>query len=125
MEGNEATVNRVLEKVSRLKPNMMNDNDAADWIMDLNERLIMELHMDPELPRPKAWPEDGDVPLAASGPYDDLYIFYVMAMMEYYQREYANYNNSILLFNDRVADFRRHYRRENRPENTKPYEGVF
>lgn len=118
------TTNQVMEQATRRKPNTVSDRDAADWVMDLNTRLIWELRMPEDLPCPKDWPEDGDMPLAASGPYEDLYPFYLIAMIEYTCREHANYNNSIVLFNDRVADFRRWYRRTHRPEDSKPYEGV-
>ena len=122
---NAATVNSILERVARLKPNAIDDRDAARWIMDLNDRLIRELHMPPDTPRPVTWPEDGDMPLAASGPYDELYVFYTVAMIEFYQREYGNYNNSIIQFNDRCADFRRAWRRGHMYRPQREYEGVF
>ena len=120
-----STVNTILERVARLKPNMIDDRDAARWIMDLNDRLIRELHMPLCTERPRKWPEDGGIPLVATGPYDELYVFYAVAMIEFYQREYGNYNNSMIQFNDRCADFRRAYRRGHpyRPQRT--YEGVF
>ena len=120
-----ATVNNVLERVSRLKPNTVEDRDTARWIIDLDNRLRMELHAPPCLPRPAAWPEDGDMPLFASGPYDDLYVYYTVAMIEFYQREFGNYNNSIILFNDRCADFRRWYRREHMYVPQRELEGVY
>ena len=88
-------------------------------------RLIRELHMPLCTERPRKWPEDGGIPLVATGPYDELYVFYAVAMIEFYQREYGNYNNSMIQFNDRCADFRRAYRRGHpyRPQRT--YEGVF
>lgn len=120
-----STVNTILERVARLKPNMIDDRDAARWIMDLNDRLIRELHMPLCTERPRRWPEDGGVPLVATGPYDELYVFYAVAMIEFYQREYGNYNNSIIQFNDRCADFRRAYRRGHMYRPQQSYEGVF
>lgn len=120
-----STVNTVLERVARLKPNMIDDRDAARWIMDLNDRLIRELHMPLCTERPRKWPEDGGIPLVATGPYDELYVFYAVAMIEFYQREYGNYNNSMIQFNDRCADFRRAYRRGHSYRPQRTYEGVF
>lgn len=108
------TTNEAIDRVSRLKPNAVQDSDIARWIMELNGRLIAELHMG-DAEQTASWPEDADVPLAATGQWAELYIFYAVAMIEFYQREYANYNNSIIMFNDRVADFRRWYRRTNMP----------
>lgn len=64
---------------------------------------------------PMSWPEDGDKPLFAPVEYGELYVFYVIAMVEFYTREYGSYNNTIILFNDRLSDFLRAWRRAHRP----------
>lgn len=64
---------------------------------------------------PMSWPEDGDKPLFAPVEYGELYVFYVIAMVEFYTREYGSYNNTIILFNDRLSDFLRAWRRDHRP----------
>lgn len=65
---------------------------------------------------PMSWPEDGDKPLFVPVEYGELYVFYVIAMVEFYTREYGSYNNTIILFNDRLSDFLRAWRRDHRPE---------
>lgn len=116
------TTSEAIERVARMKPNAVRDSDIADWILDLNTRLVLELNAEAETPQ--SWPEDGDVALFAEGAYAELYVFYAVAMIEYYQREYANYNNSIILFNDRMADFRRYWRRNHLPEETGGWQNV-
>ena len=64
---------------------------------------------------PMSWPEDGDKPLFVPVEYGELYVFYVIAMVEFYTREYGSYNNTIILFNDRLSDFLRAWRRDHRP----------
>lgn len=64
---------------------------------------------------PMSWPEDGDKPLFVPVEYGELYVFYVIAMVEFYTREYGSYNNTIILFNDRLSDFLRAWRRAHRP----------
>ena len=118
------TTNEAIERVARLKPNAVRDGDIADWILDLNGRLLTELHIEQE-DAPRIWPEDGDKELLATEPYAELYVFYAVAMIEFYQREYSNYNNTIVMFNDRMADYRRWYRRENCPEKGGDFEGVW
>ena len=117
-----ATMNGIIEKVSRLKPNAVDDRDIAAWIAELDARLMLELDAPEKMA--KEWPEDGDEQLMADEPYDELYAFYAVAMIEFYQRAYSNYNNTLAMFNDRVADFRRYYRRTHRPTNSTPWEGT-
>ena len=117
------TTNEAIERVARLKPNAVRDGDIADWILDLNGRLLTELHIEQE-DAPRIWPEDGDKELLAAEPYAELYVFYAVAMIEFYQREYSNYNNSIILFNDRMADFRRWWRRNHLPDETGGWQNV-
>lgn len=147
------TINEVLERVSRLKPNAVEDRDVAFWLLRLDEQLFKELHMpklvpistypdlvpdqkteqdsdneestDSKIPsaellvefrRPKEWPRDKDIPLVAKAPYDYLYVLYATAMIEFFNREYNNYNNTILLYQQAVTEFRRAYRRTHHPE---------
>lgn len=67
-----------------------------------------------------SWPEDGDKPLFVPVEYGELYVFYVIAMVEFYTREYGSYNNTIILFNDRLSDFLRAWRRAHRPAPRGP-----
>lgn len=135
------TINSVIETVSRLKPGAVEDRDMARWLLDLDGRLRQRLlpmedkpEEGPEAPAeaeaepegedagdgeqsgpPMSWPEDGDKPLFVPVEYGELYVFYVIAMVEFYTREYGSYNNTIILFNDRLSDFLRAWRRAHRP----------
>lgn len=152
------TINKVIERVSRLKPNAVEDRDIASWILQLDGQLYHELKMPEMVPistypdllpeaaeeaqelpnanpsgplepqeipatellvpfrRPLKWPEDGDVELVVPAPYDGLYELYAVAKIEFYQREYSNYNNTILLYLEAVTEFRRDYRRNHHPQ---------
>lgn len=140
------TINSVIETVSRLKPGAVEDRDMARWLLDLDGRLRQRLlpmedkpEEGPEAPveaeaepegedagdaarsgPPMSWPEDGDKPLFVPVEYGELYVFYVIAMVEFYTREYGSYNNTIILFNDRLSDFLRAWRRAHRPAPRGP-----
>lgn len=118
------TTNEAIEKVSRLKPNAVRDEDVAAWILELNRRLITETKAEVE-EQPLTYPDDGDMELFADGGYEELYIFYAIANIEFYQREYSNYNNSVIMFNDRMSDFRRQFRRTHLPERGTEFTGVW
>ena len=118
------TINKVIEKLGRLKPSAVQDQDIADWLLELDGRLFAELGMPEDTVRPKSWPEDGDMELCAGAPYEELYVYYALGMVEFYRREYSEYNNSMQLFNDLNANFRRAWRRAHEPEGA-PLTGVW
>ena len=39
-------------------------------------------------------------------PYDDIYNLYVSAMIDFYNREYNDYNNTILMFQERLDQYK-------------------
>ena len=62
------TINQVIEKVSRLSPGAVEDRDIADWILELDQKMFLELHMPETVDRPLKWPEDSEKPLVVPPP---------------------------------------------------------
>lgn len=59
--------------------------------------------------------------LIASAPYDDIYIKWLEAKIDFANGEYQKYNNSALAFNEGYQRFARFYHREHRPKNTAEF----
>lgn len=57
-------------------------------------------------------------------PYDDLYIKYLMAQVDYHNAELARYNNSMVMYNIALSDFANWYNRSHRPKQTHYYTGL-
>ena len=69
-----------------------------------------------ELPKiVEKFPEDGDLPLLVGAPHDRLYDLYLMAQLDFYNREYDNYNNSVTAFNAALDEWRQSYHRTHLP----------
>lgn len=119
------SVNEVIERVGRLKPNAIEDEDKARWLMELDGRTYQDLTKGeaPEKTPPQTWPEDGDKELLAPPPYDNMYDLYLTAMIEFYMREYNNYNNTVGLFNQAMEEFRARWRQDH-PPRAKNYRNV-
>ena len=58
------TMNKVLETLSRLKPNTVKDEDISRWLLEIDGQLFKELYMTEDTVHPQKWPEDGDVEFA-------------------------------------------------------------
>ncbi len=73
---------------------------------------------------PKAYPEDGDKPLLVGAPWDRLYDLYLMAQVDFYNREMENYNNSVTAFNDALDQWRQSYNRRHLPLKVGHYKNL-
>jgi Zn ribbon nucleic-acid-binding protein len=151
------SINEVLERVNRARPDALDDKTKAAWLIELDGKLYREvilrhrltsgrcLHgpiavcpacestdgltwdrmMDSnrcaacgwtDLPKiVQQFPEDGDEPLLVEAPYDNLYDLYVMAQVDFYNREADNYNNSALAFNTALDEYKKDYHRNHAP----------
>lgn len=115
------SVNKVIERVKRMKPNTLEDQDLARYLMELDGRIYKEITSadHPDVTPPAKWPEEGDKQLLVAEPYDNLYDHYLTAMIEYWMREYGNYNNTVALFQQAYDEFRAYYRRKHRPKESR------
>ncbi|MEA4934805.1 MAG: hypothetical protein VB071_14670 [Lawsonibacter sp.] len=113
-----STINEVIQRVDRIKPNALEEKDKARWLMELDGRTWREVTAadTPEAKPPEQWPEDGGKPLLVSAPYDNMYDLYLMAMIEFAQGEYSAYNNTVALFDQAQQEWRALYRREHLPK---------
>jgi hypothetical protein len=62
-----------------------------------------------------------DTILIVSAPYDDIYIKWLESQIDYANREYDKYNNSIVAYNDAYAEYERHYNRTHMPKGKKSF----
>lgn len=58
-----------------------------------------------------------DVELLVPSPYDDIYIKWLEAQIDYAYGEYGKYNNSITAYNDAYSLFERYYNRTHMPKS--------
>ena len=109
-----ATPNKVIETVARLKPDVYGEEEKFRWLCDLDgkvKRIVMQDTdgVDYEYPR------DMDKELLIPAPFDDAYVLYLQAMIDYYNKEYISYNNAMLMFNSKFDEYKKAYIREHRP----------
>lgn len=115
-----STINEVMERVQRTKPNSMDSLDKARVLLELDRRIYEEITAEDEPDRlpPAAWPEDGDAQLVVRSPYDNLYDLYLTAMVEFWMRDYEEYNNTVDQFQQAYNEFRSRWRRDHRPKGS-------
>ena len=114
------TINEVIKRVKRTKPNVIDEKDQSLWLLALDGRIYEEVTKadEPETLPVKSWPDDGDKPLLAKTPYDGIYDLYLTAMIFFTLREYADYNNVMDQFERTFKDFRAWWRRNHVPPSS-------
>lgn len=112
-----ASIHEVIERVDRVKPNAFDERDKAAWLIELDGRIVLEVTQGKSTPAVR-YPEGGASPLTAPPPYDSLYDLYLSAMVDFHNREYGNYNNTMAMFNAVYDTYRKWYRRSHRPPPT-------
>lgn len=114
------TIAEVISKVDALKPNTYTQKDKVEWLSNLDSRVktqIIDTHescdcfhfygYDNEL--------DQDTELLVPAPYDEMYLRWLEAMIDYHNSEDDRYNNAIVLFNNAYEGYKKHYTRTHMP----------
>lgn len=107
------TPNKAIEYIDSIKPNCYAEADKYRWINELEGLVAREvmgldgsgLNM----------PEDADKELSVPAPYDEIYPLWLAAKVDFFNREYSNYNNSAMMFSDRMDAYKSWYIRTHTP----------
>ena len=115
------TMNNVIKDVDRLKPNVYTDDDKFRWINTLEGMISREVM---QTNPPEYFPGDADTPLLVDHPFDDLYGLYVMAMIDFHNREFDHYNNTVSVFQNKYDQYKAWYIRSHEPESANNFRNV-
>lgn len=117
------TIAEAINKVDALKPNTYSIEDKLGWLSTLDTRimtLIIEAHEQTEPIHFYGYddPEDLMIDLLVPAPYDEMYLRWLEAMIDYHNSEDDRYNNAIILFNNAYEGYKTHYTRTHMPKSS-------
>lgn len=118
------TINKAIEQVDGIVLNTFDTEAKFHWIANL-DGMIARVVMGMAEPVGYEYPKDMDKPLLVVEPFEDIYELYLQAMIDFHNREYDNYNNSMLMFNERLEDYKAWYIRECGYGGAKNFRNVF
>ena len=105
------TPNKAIERIDKLKPNSYGEEEKLCWINEL-DGMVQRLVMQNDEVVQYSYPEDMDRELLIPAPFEDLYVSYLEAKIDYYNREYGNYNNSAMMFESQFSEYKKDYIRK-------------
>ena len=110
------TLSEAIERVKTLKPNAYSEEALTIWLNQLEAMVQSEVHgVCPEDIVTYEWGMDGDRELTICKPYDNAYVEYLSAKIDFNNREYNSYNNSVEVFNNTYEEYRKYWRRMHNP----------
>ena len=118
------TIMDALYRIDELKPNSYSQPEKIKWLSSLDGVIkseIIDTHEGGEDIVFSGYGEDADLStvLLVPAPYDDIYLKWLEAMIDYTNGEYGKYNNSLVAYNDAYDLYQRHYNRTHMPKGKK------
>lgn len=114
------TLADVITKVDSLKPNVFSQSQKRDWVysLEMQIREFKNLYTDEETDM--LFLNDENATLTLDAQWTDIYVYYLMSMIDMANCDVVMYNNNTALFNEMLKSWQKKFRRENVPEkNTK------
>ena len=114
------TIMDTIYRLDELKPNSYTQSEKIKWLSSLDgliKREIIDTHEGGEDVVFNGYNENTDIStvLLVPAPYDDIYLRWIEAQIDYANGEYGKYNNSITAFNDAYAIYQKYYNRTHMP----------
>ena len=106
------TVSQAIEQIDALSPNMLSHPEKCRHLAVLDERVRCELYQDKGMVQPiLSDVHDPAADLMIPSPWDETYVYYTAAMIEYARGETARYNEHIGMFHTLWGAYADHLRR--------------
>lgn len=118
------TLIEAINRIDALKPNGYSQEQKVSWLSKLDTMLFNEV-INTHLPLPEeefqGYDTDTDLEteLIVGQPYDDIYVSWLEAQIDYANAEYIKYNNSITRYNDLFQAWANYYNRTHMPVKTR------
>lgn len=114
------TILEATSMIDSLKPNNYTYQDKVRWLAELDGMIktnIIDTHEGGSEVAFEGYTEstDSDAPLLVTAPYEDIYMKWLEAKIDYANAEYPRYNNSRDAFNAIYTEFENHYNRHHMP----------
>ena len=116
------TIRQAIEGIDSIKHNTYTDRQKIAWLSALDGLIkaeLMDTHEGENCPfRGYDDKTDRDTELLAYAPFDQMYLHHLESKIDYYNAEYARFNNAMAMFQASYQDFCGHYHRRYRPKGS-------
>lgn len=107
------TLKEVYDEVQRQKPNAFTEAEITQWISNIEIQIAREIYHVDSIEY--SWTADQNTELLMEAPFEDIYVLYVMAQIDFRNGDYSRYNNELSQFDQRFTDAQASYLRRHKP----------
>ena len=116
------TIMDAVYRIDELKPNSYSQSEKIKWLSTLDGIIkteIIDTHEGGENVVFNGYDENTELStvLLVPAPYDDVYLRWLEAQIDYTNGEYRKYNNSSTAYNDAYTAFQKYYNRTHMPKH--------
>ena len=113
-----------INKIDALKQNTFSTPEKIGWLSTLDgiiKKEIIDTHEGADNVTFNGYDDStpNDTELLVPAPYDDIYIKWLEAQIDYGNSEIGKYNNSMAMFNATYSNYERYYNRTHMPIGKK------
>lgn len=114
------TLMEAISRVDNIKPNRYTPVEKIKWLSTLDgivKAEIIDTHEGGEGITFAGYDDESALltALLVPAPYDDIYIRWLEAQIDYANGEYGKYNNSITMYNTAYSAYEKYYNRTHKP----------
>lgn len=112
------TINEAITRIDSLKHNTYTQSDKVAWLSRLDSMVVRLIIDDGDN---IAYDDSTDIntELLVPAPFDEMYLRWMEAQIDYHNGEYDKYNNAILMFNTDFEAYKNYYNRKFMPKGSK------
>ena len=116
-------ISEAITQLDSLKHNTYEKKDKVEWLSRLDwmvKRLVLDTHEGEEITF-TGYDDTTDLSteLLIPAPFDEVYLRWMEAQIDYHNGEYDKYNNGIDMFNTSFDAFKNYYNRTHMPKGRK------
>lgn len=113
-------INEAINRLDALKANTYNQPEKIEWLSRVDsmvKKQIIDTHEGGETVSFTGYNEDTDLQteLLVPAPYDEVYLRWLEAQIDYHNHEYDSYNNAIIMFNTAFEAYAAYYNQHHMP----------
>ena len=114
------TIKEAITRLDALKFNTYTQEDKVEWLSRLDSAVklqIIDSHGGADNVTFNGYDEDtpDNTVLLVPAPYDEVYLRWMEAQIDYHNGEYDKFNNSIIMYNTAFDAYQKHYTRTHMP----------
>ena len=118
------TIIEAINHIDSLKPNNYTQDDKVTWLSRIDgiiKEKVIDTHEGGEDITFDGYDTNTNTSteLLVPAPYDELYLRWLEAQIDYANGEYKKYNNSMTMYNSAYIEYENHYNRTHMPKGKK------